>query len=68
MAEALEWREHGPPRPPLRGDELARAVGIERGPELGSLLAALEEAAFAGEVENREQAVELARRLRAEER
>jgi poly(A) polymerase len=67
MAEALEWREHGPPRPPLRGDELATALGIRPGPELGSLLAAVEEAVFAGEVEDREQAVELARRLRAKE-
>jgi poly(A) polymerase len=64
MAEALEWRAHGPPRPPIRGDELAREVGVPPGPELGRLLGALEEAAFAGEIETREEAVELARRLR----
>jgi poly(A) polymerase len=64
MAEALDWRASGGSRPPLRGDELARELGIEPGPELGRLLAALERAAFVGEVENRDQAVELARRLR----
>jgi poly(A) polymerase len=64
MAEALDWRERGAPSPPLRGDELARALGIEPGPELGRLLAKLEEAAFAGELEGPADAVELARRLR----
>jgi hypothetical protein len=37
---------------------------MEPGPELGRLLAELEEAAYAGEVTDRAQAVELARRLR----
>jgi len=64
MASALEWRRTGPPRLPLRGDELAREAGIEPGPELGRVLAELQEAAYAGEIENREDAVELARRLR----
>jgi putative nucleotidyltransferase with HDIG domain len=64
MAAALEWRRTGPPRLPLRGDELAREAGIEPGPELGRVLAELQEAAYAGEIENREDAVELARRLR----
>jgi len=64
MSEALEWRERGPPRPPVRGDELAAELGIEEGPELGALLARLAEARFTGEVETREEAVELARRLR----
>ena len=64
MPAALEWRRHGPPRLPLRGDELAAELGIEPGPELGRLLAALEEAVYAGEVADRAQAVELARRLR----
>jgi len=64
MAEALAWRASGPPRPPLRGDELAAELGIEGGPELGRLLAELEEAAFAGEAGTREQALQLARRLR----
>ena len=64
MPAALEWRKGGPPRLPLRGDELARELGIEPGPELGRLLAELEEAAYAGEVTGRDEAVELARRLR----
>ena len=64
MAQALDWRAQGPPRPPLRGDELASELGLEPGPELGRLLAELQEAAFAGEADTREEAVELARRLR----
>jgi putative nucleotidyltransferase with HDIG domain len=64
MAAALEWRRSGPPRPPLRGNELAAELGMEPGPELGELLARLEEAVFTGEATTRQQAVELARRLR----
>ena len=64
MPAALEWRRGGPPRLPLRGDELAAELGIEPGPELGRLLAELEEAAYAGEVADRVQAIEVARRLR----
>jgi putative nucleotidyltransferase with HDIG domain len=64
MPAALDWRRNGPPRLPLRGDELARELGIEPGPELGRVIADLEEAAYAGEVSDRDQAVELARRLR----
>jgi poly(A) polymerase len=64
MEEALRWRASGPPRAPIRGDELARRLGIEPGPELGRLLAGLEEAAFAGEAGSEEEAVEFARRLR----
>jgi poly(A) polymerase len=64
MAEALAWREAGPPSVPLRGDELAERLGIEPGPELGRLLAELEEAAFAGEARSPEEALQLAQRLR----
>ena len=64
MRAALDWRESGPPRPPLRGHELAHELGIEPGPELGRLLAQLQEAAYAGEATDRAQALELARRLR----
>jgi poly(A) polymerase len=64
MPAALEWRRTGPPKLPLRGDELARELGIEPGPELGRILAELEEAAYADEIENRDDAVEIARRLR----
>ena len=62
-AEALAWRER-PPQPPLRGDELARELDIPAGPEIGALLARLEEAAFAGEAGTRDEALALARRLR----
>ena len=64
MPAALEWRRQGPPRLPLRGDELAEELGIEPGPELGRVLAELEEAAYAGAVTSRSEAVEIARRLR----
>ena len=48
MGPALEWRRSGAPVPPVRGDELARALGIEPGPELGRLSEGLREAVFAG--------------------
>ena len=64
MEAALDWREQGPPRSLVRGDELARELGIDRGPELGRLLAELEEAAYAGEVTTRDEALGFARRLR----
>lgn len=62
LDEALTWRDD-PPRPPLRGDELAQAIGLAPGPALGQVLGELEEASFAGEVTSRTQAVEWARRL-----
>jgi putative nucleotidyltransferase with HDIG domain len=65
IGPALAWREHGPPAPLVRGDELADALAIERGPRLGSLLAELEEAAYAGELASREDAIARARELLA---
>ena len=62
LGEALAWRDERP-RPPLRGDELARAVGLRPGRELGRILAELEEASFAGEISSRDQAIALAREL-----
>jgi poly(A) polymerase len=64
MPAALEWRRTGPPRLPLRGDELARELDIEPGPELGRLLAELQEAAYAGKIASRDEVIHLARRLR----
>jgi putative nucleotidyltransferase with HDIG domain len=64
MSAALRWRAEGPPRAPLRGDELADQLGIEPGPALGRLLGALEEASYVGDVTTADQAVEYARRLR----
>lgn len=51
LAAALSWRADRP-RPPAAGDELARALGITPGPQLGRLLAELTEAAYAGEIES----------------
>jgi putative nucleotidyltransferase with HDIG domain len=42
LGDALAWTAD-PPRPPVRGDELASALGMRRGPELGALLEQLEE-------------------------
>jgi len=64
LGEALRWRgEGGPPAPLLRGDELARELGIRPGPELGRLLAELSEAQFAGDVRDRQEAIAAARSL-----
>jgi putative nucleotidyltransferase with HDIG domain len=64
MTAALAWRAEGPPRSPLPGNELADELGIQPGPDLGRLLAEIEEASYAGEVTSADQAVEYARRLR----
>jgi len=60
-AAALDWRA-GPPAPPVRGDDLIAELGIAPGPEVGRLLAIVEEAAFAGEASTREQALAVARK------
>jgi len=62
IAAALDWRRDGPPRPLLRGDEIAAELGIEPGPEVGSALAELEAAQYAGEVTDRAGALEHLRR------
>ena len=63
LTDALRWRAEGAPRALWRGDELARELGIERGPRLGELLEALREAQYAGAVSTRSQALEHARGL-----
>lgn len=63
LPEAIAWHRDGPPRSPVAGDELAAALGIEPGPELGRLLAEIEAAVFAGEVSTPDEAIALARRL-----
>jgi poly(A) polymerase len=63
LGEALRWRAEGPPEPLLRGDELARAVGIATGPRVGGLLEELAAAQYAGEVGTRDQALAYARAL-----
>jgi putative nucleotidyltransferase with HDIG domain len=59
------FAEHaaGPRTPLLRGDELARELGIAPGPWLGELLAELEEDRYAGEIATREDALRRAREL-----
>jgi hypothetical protein len=47
----------------VRGDELARALGVRPGPELGRILSELEEASFANEIGSSEEAIERARQL-----
>jgi tRNA nucleotidyltransferase/poly(A) polymerase len=49
--------------PLLRGDELARELGLQPGPGLGRLLAQLEEDRFAGAISTREDALRRAREL-----
>ena len=62
LGEALAWVAD-PPRPPIRGDQLARELGIEPGPELGTILQELEEASFAQEIDSDQDAVARARQL-----
>lgn len=62
VGEALAWVA-APPQVPVRGDELARELGIEPGPELGRLLRELREAAFTGEARTRADALQLAATL-----
>ena len=61
LERALDWRDEGAPAPLLRGDELARELGLAPGPEIGRLLAAVAEAQYAGDVQSREDAVAVAR-------
>jgi putative nucleotidyltransferase with HDIG domain len=62
LGEALSWRADRP-APPVRGTELARALRLRPGPDMGWMLAELEEASFAGEIASREEAIERAREL-----
>jgi hypothetical protein len=48
----------------VRGNRLAKELGMEPGPELGALLAELAEARYTGEATTADEAVALARRLR----
>jgi len=66
LPDALSWHADGPPSAPLPGDELAAAVGIEPGPQLGRLLAEVEAAVFAGEVSSRDDAIRVARAVVAD--
>jgi putative nucleotidyltransferase with HDIG domain len=61
LADALRWRAEGPPGPLLRGDELARELGIATGPQVGELLEELAAAQYAGELSTRAEAIAHAR-------
>jgi putative nucleotidyltransferase with HDIG domain len=63
LADALRWRESGPPLPLIRGDELAAEVGIEPGPALGLLLRRVAQAQYAGAVATRDEVLVLAHEL-----
>jgi putative nucleotidyltransferase with HDIG domain len=63
LRDALPWHRDGAPSPPVTGDELASELGLAPGPEMGRVLDELRAAAFAGEIGDREQALERARDL-----
>ncbi len=62
-AAGLEWRAQRGREPLVRGDRLAAELGVVPGPRLGELLAAIDEARWAGEVNSADEAVALARKL-----
>ncbi len=65
LVETVEAARRSEPREPLvRGDEL----GIKPGPAVGRILDAIDEERAAGTISTREEALELARTLAAEER
>jgi len=63
VAEVEAARRSDPTEPLVRGDEL----GLEPGPPVGRILDAIDEERAAGTISTREQALELARTLAAEE-
>ena len=62
LPEAIAWRR-APPRPPIDGNELESEIGLEPGPRMGEILEALRAESFAGELPDRDAAVERAREL-----
>jgi len=65
LDHAFARRREGRPAAPVRGNELMRELGIAPGPDLGRLIAHLEEDAYAGEVTSSEEALSRARALLA---
>jgi tRNA nucleotidyltransferase/poly(A) polymerase len=56
-------RAANPGEPLLRGDELCRELDLAPGPEIGRILAAIDEERAAGTISTRDEALELARSL-----
>ncbi|HEX4109045.1 MAG TPA: HD domain-containing protein [Solirubrobacteraceae bacterium] len=65
LPAALRWHAEGPVGAPVRGDVLARSIGLAPGPELGALLEELAAARYAGELSTAQEAIEHARLQRA---
>jgi putative nucleotidyltransferase with HDIG domain len=64
LPAALDYAAWSEQPPLIRGDELIRELDLRPGPALGTLLAQLTEARYAGDISTREEALALARRLR----
>jgi poly(A) polymerase len=64
--ELLAAAREPPPAPLVRGDELVRDAGVPAGPQLGTILAQLEEDRYAGDVTTRDEAIARARELAQE--
>jgi len=63
LAREMLTADPAPSEPLIRGDDLARELGIVPGPRLGELLAQLEEDRYAGDIATREDAIARAREL-----
>jgi putative nucleotidyltransferase with HDIG domain len=63
LPAALDFATWRTQPPLLRGDELAQALDIKPGPRLGTLLAQLDEARYAGTITTPDDALALAREL-----
>jgi hypothetical protein len=61
LPEAVAWHRDGPPRSPIAGDDLAGALGIQPGPQLGRLLTEIEAGVFTGEVTSSDDAMRVAK-------
>lgn len=66
IGPALAWPAWRAQTPLVRGDVLARELGIRPGPALGPLLAAIDEARYAGDVADETEAVRYAAGVLAE--
>ncbi|CAB4874094.1 MAG: HD domain-containing protein [Actinobacteria bacterium] len=65
LGAAVVRERQGTPPPLIRGDDLAAALGIPQGPQVGVLLVELAAAQYAGEISTSEEAVAHAQRFLA---